>query len=85
MRRMNNDDSERDGLAPPTGDMSAEEFRRHGHALPEFHRGGCVTESETKNHEYYRGVTNHRLTTASRKQPAAAHAARRADMPRHCS
>ena len=34
MRRMKNDDSERDGLTPPaTGDMSAEEFRRHGHAL----------------------------------------------------
>src|SRR5215212_1224490 len=34
MHRMKTDDSERDGLAPPAqGDMSAEEFRRHGHAL----------------------------------------------------
>jgi aromatic-L-amino-acid decarboxylase len=33
MRGMNTDNSERDGHAPPTGDMSAEEFRRHGHAL----------------------------------------------------
>ncbi|MCA1556509.1 MAG: amino acid decarboxylase, partial [Acidobacteria bacterium] len=30
---MKTHNSERDGLAPPTGDMSAEEFRRHGHAL----------------------------------------------------
>jgi aromatic-L-amino-acid decarboxylase len=30
---MKQTDSERDGHAPPTGDMSAEEFRRHGHAL----------------------------------------------------
>jgi len=31
---MKTDNSERDGIpTPPTGDMSAEEFRRHGHAL----------------------------------------------------
>jgi aromatic-L-amino-acid decarboxylase len=30
---MKTDNSERGGLAPSEGDMSAEEFRRHGHAL----------------------------------------------------
>lgn len=33
MPRMKKDDSEGQLTAPPTGDMSAEEFRRHGHAL----------------------------------------------------
>ena len=47
MPRMKKDDSEGQPTAPPTGDMSAEEFRRHGHALIDWISDYFTTVSYT--------------------------------------